>query len=469
MRAPLLYLLLLALPALAAAAPLQVTAVPRQVLLGRDDVVVVRVSLPPHAPPLRATASSGRLTALAPQRPGEATYSWTPPDIRYPLLAVLAFWVDRPGEPPEITSLHIPLLGRMTLNVDTRGGAGTQVVVQVDEQRFGPLPTNRRGRARVPVEVPPGVREALVFATSKRQKLRRTIPLDVPPAQPLLALLSPTPLADGQDGWLVTLGAQPVPGEALRLRVQGAQTEELSPGVFRVRPEPGASAVLVEAKRTDGTASALASTEVVHAPLVAPEPLPPLEVPIVWAPPPVRARPPPPPPRRASPGLALSLQALGGYFSAGGDNRGPQASLAVGVRLPGRASRLTLEAEGGVRQAVSHPSLEPLGTLDAQVVALPLLLSVRVLAFEHGRLSLLGRVGGGGVYYSHRATGAFLDTPLVQRGWTSMGFVAVQAAWRLGAVSPLLELHGATSGVRTSRVDARFGGLSASVGLRYAR
>ncbi|ATB33879.1 hypothetical protein [Melittangium boletus] len=469
MRAPLLYLLLLALPTLAAADPLQVTAVPRQVVLGRDSVVVVRVAVPPDSPPLRATASTGQLTPLASHRPGEAAYSWTPPDIRYPLLAVLAFWVDRPGTPPEVTPLYIPLLGRITLNVDTQGGPGTQVVVQVADTSFGPLPTNRRGRAQVPVEVPPGVHEARVLATSKRQKLRRTIPLDVPPEQPLIALLSPSPLPQEEEGWLVTLGTEPVPGSALRLRVRGASTQEHAPGVFRVKPEPSASAVVVEAKRTDGTATAHASTEVVHAPAVPPAPPPPLVVPLTWEPPPpARVRPTPRPPPTTW-GLSLSTHVLAGVFLAGGDNRGPQASLGVGVRLPGLGGRLSLEAEVGVRQSVSHPSVEPLGSLDAQIVALPVLLSARVLAFERGRLSLHGRVGGGAVYYTHRATSSFFDTPLVQRGWTSMGFVAVQAAWRLGAVSPLLELHGAYSLANTPLVDARFGGLSLSVGLRYSR
>ncbi|MBM7116507.1 hypothetical protein [Archangium primigenium] len=472
MRAPLLYLLL-ALPTLAVAEPFQVTAVPRQVVLGRDAVVVVRVPRPPGMPVLRAAASSGHLAPLASSPPGEAAYAWTPPDIRYPLLAVLAFWVDRPGLPPEPTFLHIPLLGRTTLNVDTRGGPGTQVVVRVGEKDFGPLPTDRRGRAQVPVEVPPGVREAIVLATSKRQKLRRTIPLAVPPAQPLIALLSPLPLREDADGWLVTLGDGPVPGAALHLRVDGAAIEEEGPGVFRLRPVPGAREIHVEARRTDGTASAQVSGPVEPAPVEPPAPpeppapLAPLEVPLVWAPPPPRARPAPPPaPRPRAP--VWAVQVLGGVFVAGGDNQGPQASLALGVRLPGLGERVFLEAEAGWRQATTHFTLEGLGTVDARVRALPLGVSARIRVLELGRLSLHGRVGGGAVSYTHQATGSFFDTPLAQRGWTSLGFVAVQAAWRLGWVSPVVELQGARALASTPLVEARFGGVSASVGVRFS-
>jgi hypothetical protein len=435
------------------------------VVLGRDMTVLVKVKAPRGASPLRATSSTGSLLPLPPTARGEYAYRWIVPDIRYPLLAVLAFWVDSPEGPPEVTTLHIPLLGRTTMNVATDVG-GAEVVVQVADARFGPVRTNRKGFAQVSVEVPPGVREASVLATAKGQQTRRTAPLDVPPERPLLALISPDVLPADGAGWLVVLGEQPVPGSELDIQVQGGSVEEQeAPGVFRVRPEPGATAVVVDAHRKDGTGAARVTSPVV-APIVAHVP-----------PPESSGVTPPPPAVTPAPKVDwkaylswhhLSFHALAGGFLAGGDNRGPLAAVGLGYRLPPLDGRFALEAETGLRQSVTHPLVEQLGPLDSRVVALPVLLSARGLAYERGPLSLHGRVGAGVMFYEQRTTSSFFKEPRITRGQTFMGFLAAQAAWRFGAVSALLELRGSYAAAQASEIDAQLGGLSASVGVRYA-
>jgi hypothetical protein len=465
MRVPLLpLLLLLALPSVVAAAPFPATATPEQVVLGRDKAVVVQVKVPRGTPPLRAMASTGNLMPLPATARGVYSYRWVPPDIRYPLLAVLAFWVDAAEGPPEVTTLHIPLLGSTELGVVTDVGAGAEVVVQVAGVRFGPVTTNRKGRAQVHVEVPPGVREALVLATSKGQQTRRTIPLDVPPERPLLAVLSPDVLPVGGLGWLTLLGEKAVPGTEVEFQVQGGGMEEQRPGVFRLKPEAGALSVVVDAHRKDGTGAARVMAPVAN-PLVVhvPPPGTPQVAPAAVTP---------------SPGVDwrrylnwhdLSLHLMAGAFFAGGDNRGPLLSLGLGYRLPPLGGRFTVEAEGGLRHLMSNPSLGPAGpVLDSQVVALPLLLSGRVLAFERGPLSLHGRAGAGVLYYDQRVTSSLFPEPRNQRGHTFMGFVAAQAAWRFGPVSALLELRGSHAEVKAQQINAQLGGLSASLGVRYA-
>jgi hypothetical protein len=243
MRASLLLLLLLTVSPLTAAAPFPATATPSQVVLGRDKVVTVQVKVPRGTPPLRAMASSGSLQPLPATARGVYSYRWVPPDIRYPLLAVLAFWVDSPEGPPEVTTVHVPLLGRTTLNVETDVGARVEVVVQIAGMRFGPVRTNRKGHVQVPVEVPPGVRQAHVLATVKGQQINRTVPLDVPPERPLLALLSPDVIPPDGTGWLTLLGEGPAPSAQVDVQVQGGRLEEHkpAPGVFRVKPEPKAN------------------------------------------------------------------------------------------------------------------------------------------------------------------------------------------------------------------------------------
>ncbi|WNG37040.1 hypothetical protein F0U61_27705 [Archangium violaceum] len=468
MRAPLLPLLLLVLSPLAVAAPFSVKATPAQVVLGQDKAVLVQVKVPSGTPPLRASASTGSLLPLPTTARDVYSYRWVAPDIRYPLLAVLAFWVEPAEGPPEVTTLHIPLLGRTTLDVATDVGAGAEVVVQVADMRFGPVITNRKGRAQVQVKVPPNVREASVLATAKGQQTHRTARLDVPPERPLLALISPDVLPVEGSGWLLVLGEQPLPESELDLQVRGGsiQALEQTPGVFRVKPEPGSSAVTVDVHRQDGTGAARV-TAPVSAPIVASIP-PPESLPVVAPLPEVK----PAPSMDWGKYLSwhhLSFHLQAGGFLAGGDNRGPLVSVGLGYRLPPLAGRFFwLEAEAGLRQSVTQPLVEQLGPLDSRVVALPLLLSARGLLFERGPLSIHGRAGAGVMFYEQRVTSSFFAEPRSQRGQSFMGFVAAQAAWSFGAASALFELRGSYAAAQASEIDAQLGGLSASLGVRYS-
>jgi hypothetical protein len=465
MRALLLLPLLFVLsPSRATAAPFPATASPAQVVLGRDKVVLVQVKVPRGTPPLRAMASSGSLQPLPTTARGVFSYRWVPPDIRYPLLAVLAFWVDSPEGPPEVTTVHIPLLGRTNVDVAADVGAGVEVMVQIAELRFGPVRTNRKGRVQVPVEVPPGVREAHVLATVQGQRIQRTVPLDVPPERPLLALLSPDVIPPNGTGWLTLLGEGPAPSAQVEVQAQGGRLEAhaRAPGVFRVTPEPKANALVVDARWKDGTGAARIMAPV-SAPIVAnffepqaaPQPSSPTQVAGLG-------------PLLTFDRHALSFHLLGGGFFAGGGNLGPLVSLGAGYRLPPLEGRLAVEAELGLRQSATQIRYEPLGTMDSRVVALPLLLSARYMAFERGPFSLHARAGAGVMTYSHQMRSPFFPDPQRQSGVSFMGFLAAQAAWRVGVVSALFELRGSYAAARATQIEAQLGGLSASVGVRYA-
>ncbi|MFP2927359.1 hypothetical protein ACLESO_19610, partial [Pyxidicoccus sp. 3LG] len=57
------------------------------------------------------------------------TFRWTPPSVRFPLVAVFAFWVERGAEPSDVAIARVPLLGKTRLDVST--AAGASVVVEV--------------------------------------------------------------------------------------------------------------------------------------------------------------------------------------------------------------------------------------------------------------------------------------------------------------------------------------------------
>lgn len=437
---------LLLTTSMAVAAPPGVTATPARVVLGKDAEVVLEVRVSQDAGPVRASASSGTFARDSVAEGAVRTFRWTPPDVRYPLDAVLLFQVDGPeGKPPEVARVRIPLLGRTTLDVTTNPGA--EVVVEIATTRFGPVRANARGQASVPVEVPPGEKLARVLATRGELRTDRTTPLAVPPHQPLVAMLTPSPMPS-QGGWLVVAGADDLTPADLDVSVEGARVEPVggSPATFRVRPAADASRVSVQVRRKKAPDTASTSVEVRSATA---EP----------------ASPPPSEVARAGGNLGFHLLA-GGAFAEGA-NTGLTAALGASYRLPVWGGRLAAELEAGFRQA-SLEAVDAFGvTRHSRVLAGPLLASARLTALEAGAFSLYARVGAGVMPFEHEMTTDF-QNDVRESKLEPMAFLAAQGAYRFGALSALVELRGAYGPVSTPWLDAQLGGIAVMLGMRYA-
>lgn len=442
---------LLLATSLAMAAPPGVTATPARVVLGKDAEVVLEVRVSEEAGPVRAAASSGAFTRDSVAEGAVRTFHWKPPDVRYPLEAVLLFWMEGPeGQPPEVARVRLPLLGRTTLDITTNPGA--QVVVEIADARFGPVRANARGQASVPVEVPPGEKRARVLATSGSLRTDRMTPLAVPPHQPLVAMLSPSPMPS-TGGWLVVAGAEDVAPADLDVSVEGARVEPVggAPATFRVRPVADASLVSVQVRRKKGPDSARTSVTVLPSPA---QPVPPPEEP-------------PSPPGVAEAGGNLGFHVLAGGFFAEGANTGLAAALGASYRLPVLRGRLAAELEVGARQA-SLEAVDSFGvTRSSRVLAGPVLASARFTALQWRTFSLYARVGAGVIPFEHRMTSDFQDE-VRESKVEPMAFLSAQGALRLGSVSALVELRGAYGSVRTPWIDAQLGGVAVMLGMRYA-
>jgi hypothetical protein len=441
----LLFVIVCALPGPAAAAMPQVRATPERVLLGQDTTVELRVQVPEETGPVRAAASTGSFAQEVVEDGGERVFRWTPPDIKYPLAAILVFWVEVPQGPPELTVVRIPLVGRTTLPITTDPGA--EVVIEISQARFGPVKADRRGRAQVPVEVPPGVTTARVLATRGELKTDRVVPIEVPVHRPLVAVLSPDPLPRS-GGWLVVAGEESLKAGELELSSQEARLEAREGPLvrYRVSPQAGASSVSVEVRRKKAKDTARAQAAVssqVEAPATT----------VVT-----------PPPSSPSEKGVLALHLLAGGFFAGGANRGP--AVALGTSFAFWNGRLAAELEVGLRRAAMDAQIEGFGTLHSRVLAGPVLASARVRILEHSAFALYGRVGGGVLPFQHEISSDF-QAGFGESKLGSMAFVAAQGAWRLGRLSVLMELRGEYSPVRTPSLDAQLGGAGASLGVRY--
>ncbi|WP_164020156.1 hypothetical protein [Pyxidicoccus trucidator] len=466
-----LLLLLLAAP-LARAAPPGVTVswTPERVVLGQDSRVALKVRVPKGSGPVRGAASSGTFTRERVEGGEVRVFEWTPPPVRYPLVAVLAFWVEDgaplPGVAPskaeaagsgpsEVGVVRIPLLGKTQLDVST--DAGASVVVEVDGKHFGPVKADDRGRARVPVEVPPGVLSASVLATRDTLRTRAAIPLDPPTEQPLVAALLPSPLPATGGGWLLVAGEEGLVHGDVELSVEGARLSAVSEESllrYRVTPKADATAITVTVRRKgqDDTARAVA------------------ELTRVTVPPPVLVQPPvtptPPPAPTVAGAWHPSVFVLVGGAFASGANTGPMGAVGVSLVPPWWRERLAVELEAGLRRVTFDGGVDALGSVHSRVLAVPVLASVRVGVFQGAAVSLYGRAGGGLLPFQHRLSSDFQED-VKESKLAGMGFLSFQGAYRLGRWSVLAEVRGAWAPARTPWLDAQLGGLSGLLGARF--
>jgi hypothetical protein len=141
-----------------------------RMLLGEDGETELRIELDAEATELQVLASRGEVGPVRRVAPGVFRATYVPPPQRYPQVAILAAVAQGPRGVMDGWTV-LPLWGQGVAEVHTR--AGKPVSLSVGEKRYGPLPADAQGVARIAVEVPPGVHEAWFEG--------RRIDLGVPP------------------------------------------------------------------------------------------------------------------------------------------------------------------------------------------------------------------------------------------------------------------------------------------------
>ncbi|AKQ66307.1 hypothetical protein A176_003219 [Myxococcus hansupus] len=460
----LLWWLAMPMASTAATPEARVSWKPERIVLGRDAQVAIEVQVPSGAGSLHAAASSGTFVSDRVEGGSVRTFQWRPPPVRYPQVAVLLFWMDgaSPGAPPWVTVARLPLLGQTELDVVT--AAGANVDVEVAERRFGPVRANAQGKARVPVEVPPGVRRARVLATRDTLRTDATVPLDAPPESPLAVTLTARPLHAKDGGWLLVAGPAPLRADDVTLAPEGA-TVRMAPPLpaantsgartgtqraltedvlrYRVVPVPGATQVDVRVERPGKARAASAEARVAR----------------VSAP--VSAR-----DSEGGDAWQASYFLLAGGVVAGGSDAGPTGSVGVTVVTPLWRQRVAAELEVGARTSSDNTTVSGVGATRSQVLALPVLLSVRAELFRRAGFSLHGRAGGGPMPIHHYRSSE-LQAEVKESKLRGMGFLALQADYRFGRWSALAEARGAWAPVRTPWLDTQLGGFAVLLGARF--
>ena len=159
--------------ALLAAATL--SAQPSQLILGKDPGAELEVQAPSSA---KVTFSTSVGTVSGVQRHGDLVRArFNPPPLRAPSVALVLALIDDGGD-RELSWLAIPLSGADTMVIETKPGA--RVEATADGKVLGKGSAGEDGNARLPMIVPPGVRQATLKVTDKLGNTNEK-PLDLAP------------------------------------------------------------------------------------------------------------------------------------------------------------------------------------------------------------------------------------------------------------------------------------------------
>jgi hypothetical protein len=217
-------------PAAAAAAAgvqLRVTSPRPYLVLGADgsidlDVEVVGRGAEAFSP-ARVFATVGTLelprAAAATAAPGRLVARYTPPADRFPQVALVVIEMASATQ-RVIGAARLPLHG--TTEVPLRSDPGASVTLRIQDRTFGPVTADRQGHVKIPVEVPPGVRDGVARAVDATGNLRET-DVDLQPAPfPRVLIVPPPAIEAGNFADVAVLAVDPagewVPSPRLSLR-----------------------------------------------------------------------------------------------------------------------------------------------------------------------------------------------------------------------------------------------------------
>jgi hypothetical protein len=163
--------------ALAVLIAASLTAQPPQLVLGKDAGADLELRAPSGA---KVTFSTTVGTVSGAQRDGGVVRArFNAPPLRVPSVALVLAQIDD-GDDRELRWVSIPLFGSDSMVIQTK--PGSKVEANVAGRMVGPITAGEDGNVRLPMVVPPGVREANLRITDKLGNTsERPLDLDPPP------------------------------------------------------------------------------------------------------------------------------------------------------------------------------------------------------------------------------------------------------------------------------------------------
>jgi len=196
--------------------PLALTG-PTYIVLGQQKTAVFTFQRPTDEMP-QVKVSSGTTSGIAETTLGRLTFTYTVADVGYPHVVVVAV---TSGVGELLDWLAVPAFGQAEVETETEKNAS--VTVTVGNIAYGPVRADAKGRARLSIVVPPGVKEARAVGSDSLGNEKKDLvdlappPVDLaPPPFNRLLLLCPKG-ADRLQIIVVDEAGRPTIGQALEL------------------------------------------------------------------------------------------------------------------------------------------------------------------------------------------------------------------------------------------------------------
>jgi hypothetical protein len=206
----------------ASEAPLRVSTSPEKIELWRQGRAQLSIEADLRLDEVRVGASVGRIADV--RRVGEKRFeaTWIAPDEAYPQIAIFSV-TGRRGSGWVHGWTRLPLWGLG--DAEVKATPLSNITVTIGDRRYGPVRTNARGIARVPVQVAPGDAEAYHGDTA--------IPLHMPTgvrvhlAAPLDAVPADVETVLPLRAYVVSAKGAPLPSPRLVLQAERGQVEQI--------------------------------------------------------------------------------------------------------------------------------------------------------------------------------------------------------------------------------------------------
>jgi hypothetical protein len=174
---------------------LSMTVTPSPLLLDKGAHAEVKISVRdaagrPARAPLRLGASVGRVGLPEEVAPGEYRAAYTPPDEKFPQVAILAALSVADGA---FAAASCRLAAKVTVNGEGEPGATMQIAV--DGKTFGPQTVPKDGHWALPIVVGPGSHTVGTSTDKLGNQSRHDVDLHLPPFPRLMLLTVPSELA----------------------------------------------------------------------------------------------------------------------------------------------------------------------------------------------------------------------------------------------------------------------------------
>jgi hypothetical protein len=187
-------------------APLRLSVSPGKIELWRDERASLSIDADVPLEAVRLSASAGRIEGVRRVAQNRFVATWIAPDEAYPQVAILTV-SGRGGSGWLHGWTRLPLWGLG--DAEVKATPNSDITVRIGNRQYGPVRTNARGLARVPVQVAPGDSKAFHGETA--------IPLNVP-IGPRVHVAAPVEAAPGDSEIVVPIRAYVVSADGTPLR-----------------------------------------------------------------------------------------------------------------------------------------------------------------------------------------------------------------------------------------------------------